>query len=141
VTPGRRLGRVAAAAALLGLAACAHTVRIESEPPGASVRIDRKLVGFTPLEIDLPWRPMFVKDYKVVVRLTGHRTVRASLRDDMRLWRPVWRAVWHPLELLRGCPEAGEDYAGFGTCPDHTLRFVMIEGHGPVGTWTPEEVQ
>ena len=136
----RAAGCAGVAALALLLAGCAHTVEIDSDPPGAAVRIDGRLQGYTPLTVKVPWRPAFTKDYDVVVRLTDHRTVRGSLRSEMRLWRPVWRAIWHPFETLRGCPEPGDEAAGPGTCPDHVLNFALIDEHGAAGTWSPEDV-
>lgn len=126
-------------AALLSLG-CAHKVVFDSDPPGAAVRIDGKLVGYTPVEVEVPWRPMFFKDYRVVVRLNDHRALHTDIRDRMRLWRPVWRAVWHPIEALRGCPEPGDEPAGALSCPDHTLTYVLVKEHGPAGTWGPDQV-
>lgn len=137
-----RLAGVAALAVLSApsLTGCAHTIEIDSDPPGASVRVDGRLVGFTPVTVEMPWRPMFTKDYDIVVRLTDQNTVRGSLRDEMRLWRPVWRAITHPIEALRGCPKPGDPYEGAGSCPDHVVNYVLIDNHGTAGTWGPEDV-
>ncbi len=125
---------------LLALAGCAHTVVFDSDPPGAAVRIDGELVGYTPVEVRVPWRPVPFKDYRVVVRLNDHRPLRTDIRDEMRLWKPAWRAAWHPIEALRGCPEPGGEPGGPLSCPDHELHYVLVRDHGPAGTWAPEDV-
>ena len=113
---------------LLALTAgCKHRVLIESDPPGASVRLDKSRKGITPVEFKVGWVPIFFKRYNVRVKLPDYRTVETSIRDDMRFWAPTWRAVWHPGEAL-------------DRVPLHAYEFIMIPDHGPAGTWSPEEV-
>lgn len=112
---------------LLLLGGCKHRVLVESDPPGATVRLDKKRAGITPVEFKVGWVPMFFKQYNLRLQLPGYRTVESSLRDDVRLGAPVWRAVWHPGEAL-------------DRTPLHQYRFILISDHGPAGTWTPDEV-
>ncbi|MCB9763966.1 MAG: PEGA domain-containing protein [Alphaproteobacteria bacterium] len=112
-----------------------HRVRVESEPPGAVVKLDGKVKGVTPLEFNTVWTPPFSKKYEVRVTLPGYRPVASvkpswwqasPLRRDVRLWR-------YALHLLRWRMIVG-------VAPRTTLNYVLVPEHGPSGTWTPEDV-
>jgi hypothetical protein len=106
---------------------CKHRVLVESDPPGASVRLDRSRKGITPVEFKVGWVPIFFKRYNVRVKLPGYRTVQTTIRDDMHAWSPTWRAIRYPGEAL-------------DRVPLHTYQFLLIPDHGPTGTWRPDEV-
>ena len=109
------------------LGGCAHHIVVASDPPGATVDLDGRHLGVTPLDVDLPWRPIGVRRYQMEVRLPDHRLVETSLRSQMRFWKPVTHSIFHPNEALRGDPL-------------HTLHFVMIPRHQGAGTWGPDDV-
>ena len=118
---------LAALAAALSGGGCKHRVLVESDPPGATVRLDKAREGITPVEFRVGWVPLFFKRYDKKVKLPGYRTVETSIRDDVRLGAPIWRATWHPGEAL-------------DRDPLHHYEFILIPDHGPAGTWTPDEV-
>lgn len=51
VAPTRRAAVLAAVAAVLVAGGCAHAVKIESAPPGATVLVNGERVGVTPMEL------------------------------------------------------------------------------------------
>lgn len=107
-----------------------HRVRVESDPPGAVVKLDGKVRGVTPVEFTTVWVPPVTrtvpKAYRLRVTMPGHRPVTTSLRDDVRLWR----YIIHPFRVRMI----------LGLEPRSVRRYVMVATHGPAGTWTPEEV-
>jgi hypothetical protein len=104
------------------LAGCVHRVRIESEPPGATVEVDGRVVGVTPMERELRWWPF--RKAPATVRLEGHRDVPIDL--SKRVWlRRIWRDV-----VGRGLYRSAPRFT-------HTVR--LVEEHGQAGTWTREE--
>ena len=56
---------------------CAHRVRIESDPPGASIKIGQELVGVTPAEVTVKWVPL--KRIPVKLDMPGRRSVVLDL--------------------------------------------------------------
>lgn len=119
---------------LLSQACVVHRVRVESEPPGAVVRLDGKVRGVTPVEFNTVWTPPFVKDYVLGLSLPGYRPVRTEggwnhpspLRREVRFWR----YLLHPLSWMKI----------IGRAPRSKYTFVLVPEHGPAGTWTPEDV-
>ena len=121
----RRLRLGLALLCLLGGTACMHKVQIESDPPGAVVRLDGDRVATAPATFKIRWSPF--RRYKLLVKLPGYRPVSVRLRDDIRLWRYPLRILFRPIRTLKGTP--------------HThLRIVMVPEHGRSGTWTPADV-
>lgn len=131
-SPRRRLpALLALLLASLWLQGCiVHRVRVESEPPGAVVRLDGRVKGVTPLEFNTVWVPAltrtFPKAYKLRVTLPGYRPVTTSLRADVRLWR----YLIHPFRVREM----------LGLRPRSIRRVVLVARHGPAGTWGPEDV-
>ncbi len=113
--------------ALLLLGACAHRVRVESDPPGATVKVRKKSKGPAPQELRFLWLPF--RQLNFSVSAPGYRTVVVQ----------------------------ASDYAGFGVFtrellslrfgrlsgvkPRATIQVVLVREHGPAGTWTEEEVR
>jgi PEGA domain len=109
----------------LSLAGCAHRVRVESVPAGATVWINEKMVGVTPMERTLVWNPLRrLRDVTATVSLDGYRSVPIDLSN-----RVTMRRIWRDLigrKLRRTEPRF-----------THTVR--LIDEHGPTGTWTRED--
>lgn len=114
------------AALLLGPWSCAWHVSVASTPPGAAVRLDEQVVGYTPLDLRVPWGPG--TGDVVSASVPGHRPLQVSVRQQTRLLRVGWQALWHPLVALGVRP------------PRDELLFVLVPEHGPSGTWSAEDV-
>lgn len=109
----------------LALAGCAHRVRVESVPAGASVWLDDKLVGVTPMERTLVWNPLRrLRAVTATVSLDGYRTVPIDLSHRVTA-RRIWRDLFGR-RLRRTEPRF-----------THTVR--LVDEHGPSGTWTRED--
>lgn len=120
---------------LLAQGCVVHRVRVESDPPGAVVRLDGKVRGVTPIEFNTVWTPPLFKSYNLGLTLPGYRQVQASgtwsapspLRREVRLWR----YLLHPLRWKQI----------LGREPRSKITVVLVPEHGPAGTWTPEDVR
>ncbi|MBS2029999.1 MAG: PEGA domain-containing protein [Deltaproteobacteria bacterium] len=65
------------------LTGCAHTVVLDSQPPGAQVEVDGNLIGTTPVSfVD---HASIRRTYDVVLKLPAHRTKRASLTQQFQV--------------------------------------------------------
>ncbi|MAY81669.1 MAG: hypothetical protein CL930_12900 [Deltaproteobacteria bacterium] len=106
---------------------CAHKVRIESDPSGAAIKIDRAMVGVTPAEVEVKWVPF--KPLPVYINMPGRRTVEIDLADDLNLFKVSWQAMTLQVGKLSG------------DVPRETHRAIFVGHHGPMGTWTPEDVK
>ena len=104
---------------------CAVRVRLESNPVGAVVSLNGDPVGVTPLEFDVPFSPIFMKRGEVRLALPQHRPMELDLRGQGRLYYRGLNALFHPLRAL-------------GLRPPPVTRVLLIESHGPVGTWSAE---
>ena len=110
----------------LTLVGCAHRVAIESDPPGASIRVGHKTVGVTPAEVKVKWVPF--KKTPVTLSIPGKRRVQLDLSKDLGPMRWGWQAVTLQTGKLSG------------KVPRVTHRALFVEKHGPVGTWNSEDV-
>lgn len=66
-------------ATLVG-SACAHTARVESDPPGAEVFVDGEKVGVTPVDIEDP--PGWSRRYEVTIKKDGYDLKNVTLEQD-----------------------------------------------------------
>lgn len=114
-------------AGLLGLVGCAHTVRIESDPSGASIKRGRTVIGVTPADVSVKWMP-FVS-IPITLDAPGRRTMVIDLADDMSVWR------WTKEGLLFRYGKLS------GRVPRETHKALFVRHHGPAGTWAPEDVK
>lgn len=106
---------------------CAHTVRIESDPPGASIKQGPVMVGVTPADVRVTWVPF--KPIPVTLDAPGRRTMTLDLARDFS----VWSFAWEGLTLQTGKLS--------GRVPRATHRAQFVRHHGPMGTWGPEDVR
>ena len=108
---------------VLGLSACSHRVRIETNPVGAEVWLDQQLLGITPLEVRVPYRPLFMQAPTLSVRLQPqYREMRLDMRSQSNGFSILWHSIRHPAVALR-------------LRPPPTLELQMVRRHGPIGTW------
>ncbi|MCB2186900.1 MAG: PEGA domain-containing protein [Deltaproteobacteria bacterium] len=92
--PKRFPARACLLALALTLAGCAgqNTLYITSEPPGAQLYVNQKLVGTTPQEVPQAWHwfpPFFVwgDDLNLELRLAGY----APQSAEITYWTTHWR--------------------------------------------------
>ena len=109
------------------LVGCAHTVRIESDPSGANIKHGRKLVGVTPADVTVKWVPF--KPIPITLDAPGRRTMELDLAQDVGMWRFSWEVLTLQTGKLSG------------RVPRATHRALFIRHHGPMGTWSPEDVR
>lgn len=114
---------------------CVHKVHVDSEPPGAQVKVNGVVRGATPVDFKVVWSPPFVRAYKMQLSLPGYRTVTSDaagwlrpspLRREVRLWR----YLLHPFQLRKW----------LGIVPRSSFNYVMVPEHGPAGTWDAEDL-
>jgi len=111
----------------LVLGGCAHRVMLDSDPPGASVKVDGKMVGVTPTEISVQWAPF--RHNEVQLKLPHRRTVVLDLQKDVGLLRLSWEVITFRWGRLSG------------KVPRTVHRMHFVRKHGPAGTWVPEEAK
>jgi hypothetical protein len=71
-----------ALALTLALVGCTTLVQIESNPPGANVRLEGKDLGKTPLSVELSdavW-----ENYNVIFKMAGYRELRVKLAKEIK---------------------------------------------------------
>lgn len=108
----------------LWLAGCAYRVVLTSAPSAQVTLPDGQIVT-TPEEVALRWVPF--GHQRVTVEARGHRPLEVDLRaTEIKLHHYVSDTLWRPSTLL-GAPR-GE------------VHFLLIEEHGPAGTWESGEV-
>ena len=112
---------------VVGLIGCAHRVRIESDPPGASIKVGHELIGVTPAEVTVKWVPF--KRIPVKIDMPGRRSVVLDLSKDLSLLSLTWQGMTLQTGKLAG------------NTPRVTHRAQFVRHHGPIGTWTPEDVK
>jgi hypothetical protein len=104
---------------------CAVRLQVQSAPMGAVLSVDGESVGVTPLEVRVPFRPFFLSPPNMRVTMPGHRPLEVALGREARLGTRSRQLLFHPLVALgiRGAP---------------ILDLLLIESHGPVGSWEVE---
>ena len=119
-----------------------HKVRVDSEPPGATVVYANKRKGVTPVEfvtVSAPHLRPSRGRTRLRVSLPGYRPVVSDLRHRTSLRQHLWRPfAGRPLACL--IPPYGDIRNGGCLSPRTVLTYVLIEEHGPAGTWGPEDV-
>ncbi|HHO53767.1 MAG TPA: hypothetical protein ENK18_23565 [Deltaproteobacteria bacterium] len=108
----------------LWLVGCAYRVVLTSSIP-AQVTLPSGRIVTTPEEVTLRWAPFGHQRVRVEAR--DHRPLEVDLRrSEIRLHHYVRDTLGRPATLL-GAPR-GE------------VHFLLIEEHGPAGTWSAGEV-
>ncbi len=120
-----RLLMVALGCSVLLAAGCAVRLQVESAPMGAALSVNGDSVGVTPLEVRVPFRPFFLSPPNMRVTMPGHRPLEVSLGREARLGTRSRQLLFHPLVAV-----------GIRDAP--TLDLLLIESHGPVGSWAVE---
>lgn len=106
------------------LLACMHHVRLTSEPAGAFVYVDGERVGSTPMMLEVA--PAQNPDVRVW--LPGYRSLTFEAGKRVSFWSFVGEAVTLRWGKLRGERRYG------------SWNVLLVPEHGPVGTWSPEDV-
>ena len=109
------------------LGGCAHRVMLESDPPGATIKIGEEMVGVTPTELQVTWVPF--QDNELQLKLPQRRSVTIDLQEDVSLLRITGEIMTFRWGRL------------LGNVPRTHHRAHFIRRHGPAGTWTPEEAK
>lgn len=104
------------------LSGCSYKVNLMSEPIGALIRVDGEVVGVTPYELALPVRPIFFDGYTVEASMPGYRTFEVDINREVRGYSLLWQALSHPM-------------VAFGAAPMFSRELLLVEEHGPIGTW------
>ncbi len=76
---------------LLLFTGCAHRVKIESDPPGASIKMGQELLGVTPAEITVTWVPY--KRIQSNLDMPARPSVVLKLSKDWSLMGLAWQSV------------------------------------------------
>jgi hypothetical protein len=88
---------------VLLFSACSTSVTIDTDPPGAEVRLNYQRIGTTPVTVvlsDAVWEEFFVEISK-----PGYRTIRTTLRKEIKPGAVVggllgfvvpWLYAWGP---------------------------------------------
>ena len=109
------------------LASCTWRVQILSGPVPAEVMLPNEDRVVTPSVVKLRWVP-FGKQW-ITVSAKGYRPIEANLRrDEVRWLRYVGTTA-------RGGRQYGEEEGARGE-----IRYMLVPDHGPVGTWTAEDI-
>ena len=104
---------------------CAYKMKLASSPAGAEVTLPSGETVVTPTVVKLRWAP-FGKQM-VIARAAGFRPLEVDLRrEEIRASHYFRDALFRPKTWL-GAPR-GE------------VSLILVPEHGPVGTWTPEDV-
>ncbi|MEE2752302.1 MAG: PEGA domain-containing protein [Myxococcota bacterium] len=120
------LGRLCLAVGCCTLSfGCAVRVHIQSDPVGAAVTLNGEQVGVTPLELEVPFSPIFMKPAEVRLALPQHRPLVLDLGRQGRLYYRGLNTFFHPLRVM-------------GIRPVPVTTVLLIDSHGPAGTWTVE---
>jgi hypothetical protein len=121
------LVRIPALLLAVSLSGCAHRVMLDSDPRGASIKMNGELVGVTPTQVQVRWVPF--KKQEVQLRVPKRRVVTIDLNDDFGVGRLGWELLTFQYGKL------------LGKTPRTHHRAHFVRKHGPVGTWTPDEVK
>jgi hypothetical protein len=111
----------------LCMSGCAHRVMLDSDPPGATIRIGDEMVGVTPTQLKVRWVPF--TDNKVQLRMPKRRAVTLDLHEDFGPGGFLWEVLTFQYGKL------------LGKTPRTYHRAHFVHKHGPAGTWTPQDVK
>jgi hypothetical protein len=94
--------------AIMFLTSCATLVRIETNVPDATVKLDGQVIGKTPLETKLSdgiW-----EKYYVVIEKPGYSVLRSSLRREFKVGTFIGGLFIWPLLLWTYGPEPYQNF-------------------------------
>ncbi len=118
--------RVSLAVFVMALSGCAHRVAISSDPMGAQVHRGRKTVGATPTEVIVVSVPF--SRPKVRLTMPGYRPMVVQLHKDKKPLHRLWDLLTFRFRRA------------LALVPTSSHEVILIEVHGPAGTWTPDDV-
>lgn len=104
---------------------CAYKLKLASNPAGAEITLPNGQTVVTPSVVKLRWVP-FGKQM-VIANAAGFRPMEVDLRSqEIRASHYLRDAVFRPKTWL-GAPRGA-------------VSLVLVPEHGPVGTWSPDDV-
>ena len=119
--------RAALALAALVLGGCAHRVIITSEPAGAVVKMGKRNVGVTPMELTTRWWPF--RSLPVRISASGYRAVELDLAYDLNPFSIAGEICTFRWGRLLGMRHR------------NTHSVLLVETHGLSGTWDAESIK
>ena len=110
---------------LLLVSGCAYRVTLTSNPAPANVELPNGDRVSTPAEVRFRYVPF--GHQRIVASARGYREGELDLRKtEIRSWRLLFGGFSHP--------------AVFGGAPRGEVEILLVPDHGPVGSWTEEDV-
>lgn len=110
----------------LGLG-CAHRVEIHSEPPGATIKVARRVIGPAPQQVRFLWWPGRAMRVKVEAR--DYRPLVIEVGDTVSAGRFVLDFFTFRYKQIVGLK------------PRATINVLLVREHPPAGGWTPADVK
>lgn len=105
------------------LLGCVHRIEVTTIPSGATLYREQARLGEAPATVPI----RIFSSTRIEARLPGYRSVTTQLRG-------MGTASFLADFLTLHWPRA------LGIQPRGTVEIRMMPEHGPVGTWTPEDV-
>ena len=106
---------------------CAHRVKLDSIPSGATLYYKGKELGTTPMEKTFAWWPKRTIEVKAV--LPNYLPMTMNMSDSMWIFYPAQEVMLFRAKRL------------LGLSPRSTHEYIMIRKHGPIGSWTAEDAK
>ncbi len=94
--------------AIVMLSSCSTLVRIETNVPDATVKIDGQVVGKTPLEVNLS--DAIWEKYDVVIEKNGYAVIRSRLNKEFKVGTFIGGLFVWPLLLWTYGPEPNQNF-------------------------------
>ena len=109
----------------VGLSGCAHRMRIETVPSGASVSLNNVELGESPLEVNTVWWPL--KELTIKVDLPGYRTQYVDLGPRVKTRHIIGEFLSFRFKRL------------LGLSLRHKHKIILVRKHKQAGTWLPDD--
>lgn len=106
---------------------CAHRVKLDSIPSGATLYYKGNELGTTPMEKTFIWWP--TKELNITAKLPNYAPMTTDVGTTMGLFRPLTDIVFFRHKRLWGLTNRS------------THEYIMIRKHGPIGSWTAEDAK
>lgn len=110
---------------LFALSGCAHRMRIETVPSGASVSLNDLELGESPLEVNTLWIPF--QPLTLKVDLPGYRTQYIDVGPRTKLRHIIGEFLSFRFKRL----------LGLSVRQKH--QIILIRKHKQAGTWLPDD--
>ncbi|MEC8277458.1 MAG: PEGA domain-containing protein [Myxococcota bacterium] len=104
---------------------CAHRMRIETIPSGASVSLNNVEIGESPLDINTIWWPL--RSLMVKVNLPGYRTQIVDVGSPLKPRHILGEFLGFRFRRL----------LGLNVRKQH--KIILVRKHKQAGTWLPDD--